>query len=120
MTAARVILQLAAAVSAHATIVTTLPTGGLACLVDGVNQCANGSFGDAQLPTVNGIQGVKFFTNGPVDIFTTSGSMSLTLESSGTMGSIAGNTVIPFYYDFTLSGTGTTSGVSWDLFYSIS
>ena len=117
-TAALVIVPLAAAVNAHAiTVVPALPTGNLTC------QTPNGSCSgaDAQLAAQNGIQGVKFYTNGFVDIFNAaSGGGFLGLSSSGPLnGTIAGGYQMPLFYDFTLSGSGNTSGMNWTLMYSI-
>jgi hypothetical protein len=117
-TAALVIVPLAAAVNAHAiTVVPALPTGNFSC------QTPNGSCSgaDAQLAAQNGIQGVKFYTNGFVDIFVpASGGGLLILSSSGPLnGTIAGGYQMPLFYDFTLSGSGNTSGMNWTLMYSI-
>lgn len=113
-TTALVIMPLAAAVSAQAGTITVLPTATFTCASSNA-ACPSGT-GDSQLPAMNGVEGVKFYTNGPVDIFTSGSSENvLVLFTSGALsGSLAGGYQMPVYYDFTLSGSGTSlNSTTW-------
>ncbi len=114
---ALMIMPLAVAVSARAT--TILPTAAFACNVTGGNDCGEGNF--AQLPAQNGVEGVKFFTNGPLDIFNdgqpAEGGFNLSFETNGSLdGDLASGFQMPVFYNFTLSGSaagGDFSGTTW-------
>lgn len=121
-TAALVIVPLAAAVSAHANIISgaTLPTQNFGCVTGGSSSgsqdCTSGA-GITQLPGNTGITGASFFTFGPLGVFGTSGSGSADIEMwAGTnsfLGPLTQN--VPLAIDFTIDAFsgGTITGWSF-------
>lgn len=125
--AALVIVLLTAAVHAHATTAfgnsaadnVILPTGNFACSTNTSGDCSNVT-GDAQLPAVNGIAGVSFFTltgqevSLPVDGDITTPFVEM--SDGGTLNQPLDQNV-PVSWDFTLSTTGSAEITSWTLFF---
>jgi hypothetical protein len=121
-TTALVIVPLAAAVSAHASVITLPASGNPACAVTFVSgSCSAGDAAEASLGS--GIQGLSFFTSGGFtqSVFaSTSGSsvpIGMNMADSGVLGgTIAAGTLIPVSWNFNmtpLSGSGTID--SWTL-----
>jgi hypothetical protein len=100
--------------SAYSLATTVLPTESAMCFTSAL-PCAT-SAGTAQLPEVNGIQGVKLFTGGPEtlhlnvpDILPPTWGGFLVLKVVGDLsGSIPLGTVIPVSGAFTISGAPIT------------
>jgi len=127
--AALVIVPLAAAVSAQAgAIGVTLPSGGLTCIsfVSGSfpnSGSCTGSAGVQQLPDSKGVQGLKFYTTGPVSLGVSSGSaVSIELFTSGVLagGFLASGSSIPVSYVFSLSSSGGVGITSYFIDFAIS
>lgn len=117
-TAALVIVPLAAAASAKASVV--LPISNLSCSTVGesMESCPSGAGAVEQLPDPgNGVEGVKFFTNGPITIFTSGGAI-LQLATGGSLGgaTLPSGLNIPISYDFTSSGSIATG---WEVEFGI-
>jgi PEP-CTERM motif len=125
-TAALVIVPLAMAASARATITyTVLPSGNFSCVdIDSETQPSDGSSGSctsgagisqAGAPSGGtGVQGVSFFTTGTVSIGLTSGSAILQMIASGLLNQTL-SVDLPLHYNFTLSNISGTPIGNWSL-----
>jgi len=117
-TAALVIVPLASAVAANASVL--LPTSGFTCTATGISgsDCTSGAGVEQLADPGNGYQGLKFFTSGPITIFS-SGSATLDFQTSGALGGgfLPSGLNIPVAYAFTLSGSAVTT---WTLDIEIS
>ena len=124
-TAALVIVPLAMASSARATVTySILPSGSFSCVaIDGEKlpdgssaSCTSGS-GITQLGAPSGgtgVQGVSFFTTGTVAIGIISGSAILQMIASGVLNQTL-SVNLPLHYDFTLSNIAGTPIGNWNL-----
>jgi hypothetical protein len=118
-TTALVIVPLAAAVNAHAGSV-ALPTGNYGCstVQDGNNGTCNGAdFQESNLGS--GVQGIAFYSNGPISFALSSGGTSqitVTMSDWGTTsGTIPAGTQIPVDALFDLTASTDSSIGSWTL-----
>jgi len=114
-TAALVIVPLASAVMANASVL--FPTSNFTCTATGSGSgtvpCPSGAGVEQLADPGDGYQGLKFFTNGPVTIFTSGGAF-IDLNVFGALGggSLSSGLQIPISFSFVLSGASVTG---WDL-----
>ncbi|HEY4362822.1 MAG TPA: PEP-CTERM sorting domain-containing protein [Bryobacteraceae bacterium] len=124
-TAALVIVPLALASSARATVTySVLPTANFSCVAvdsekapDGSSSSCTSGAGVLALGAPaggTGLEGVSFFTTGTLSIGILSGSAIVQMVTSGVLNQTL-SVNVPLHYDFTLSTTGGTTISNWNL-----
>jgi PEP-CTERM motif len=125
-TAALVIVPLAAAVSAQAGTV-TLPSSNPSCTVfvsggGSGGDCTSSANAQGLPDPGNGIAGVKFFTTGPITIFTSGSSVEWDFVTIGNLsgGSLLAGTQIPVSFLFDLENFSGGGILNWNAVFALS